>query len=201
MALTDKLTAIADAIRGKTGKTDGLTLDQMAAEIEGIQGGGGEFYFTPYGVGYTPNMVLDCTTIVSPAWKDAKNIKSLELTEWNPTAANKTNVQNAASMSDIFGYNSLETLLLPKLQYGGHYMARGSTNLKTVQLGSVGFPVTGGIGSLFFRDCAQTGLTITVYVDATTLADAKTKTGAPPWGATNATVIYRNSITGEVITE
>lgn len=37
MALTDKLTAIADAIRGKTGKTDGLTLEQMPGEIAGIQ--------------------------------------------------------------------------------------------------------------------------------------------------------------------
>lgn len=42
MALTDKLTAVADAIRGKTGGTEGLTLDQMAMEIEGISGGGGE---------------------------------------------------------------------------------------------------------------------------------------------------------------
>ena len=41
MALTDKLTAIADAIRGKTGKSDGLTLDQMATEIAGIEAGGG----------------------------------------------------------------------------------------------------------------------------------------------------------------
>lgn len=41
MALIDKITAIADAIRGKTGKTDRLTLDQMAAEIAGIQVGGG----------------------------------------------------------------------------------------------------------------------------------------------------------------
>lgn len=39
MALTDKLTAIADAIRGKTGKTDALTLAQMPGEIEGIQTG------------------------------------------------------------------------------------------------------------------------------------------------------------------
>ncbi len=37
MALTDKLTAIADAIRGKTGGTDELTLDQMATEIAGIE--------------------------------------------------------------------------------------------------------------------------------------------------------------------
>lgn len=39
MALIDKLTAIADAIRGKTGKADALTLDQMATEISGIETG------------------------------------------------------------------------------------------------------------------------------------------------------------------
>lgn len=39
MALTDKLTAIADAIRAKTGKTDGLTLAQMPGEIADIQSG------------------------------------------------------------------------------------------------------------------------------------------------------------------
>ena len=41
MALIDKLTAIADAIRGKTGGTDLLTLDDMEAAIAGIQSGGG----------------------------------------------------------------------------------------------------------------------------------------------------------------
>lgn len=41
MALTDKLTAIADAIRAKTGKSDSLTLDQMPTEIANITGGGG----------------------------------------------------------------------------------------------------------------------------------------------------------------
>ena len=41
MALVEKLSAIADAIRYKTGKTDPLTLDQMVEEIEGIQTGGG----------------------------------------------------------------------------------------------------------------------------------------------------------------
>ena len=39
MALTDKLTAIANAIRTKTGKTDSLTLEQMPSEIESITGG------------------------------------------------------------------------------------------------------------------------------------------------------------------
>lgn len=40
MALTNKLTAIGDAIRAKTGKTDLISLDQMPVEIESIQGGG-----------------------------------------------------------------------------------------------------------------------------------------------------------------
>ena len=39
MALINKLTAIADAIRAKTGKEDTLTLDQMPLEIAGIQTG------------------------------------------------------------------------------------------------------------------------------------------------------------------
>lgn len=39
MALINKLTAIADSIREKTGKTNMLTLDQMPLEIAGIQTG------------------------------------------------------------------------------------------------------------------------------------------------------------------
>ena len=41
MALTDKLSAIGDAIRAQTGKEEKLTLDQMPDEIAGISGGGG----------------------------------------------------------------------------------------------------------------------------------------------------------------
>ena len=39
MALIDKLTAIADAIRAKTGGTDAMTLEEMAAAIASIQTG------------------------------------------------------------------------------------------------------------------------------------------------------------------
>jgi hypothetical protein len=41
MALIDKLTAIGDAIRGKTGKTDLIKLDDMPNEIASITTGGG----------------------------------------------------------------------------------------------------------------------------------------------------------------
>lgn len=39
MALTDKLTAIANAIRGKTGGTATMTLDEMATTIAELGGG------------------------------------------------------------------------------------------------------------------------------------------------------------------
>ena len=41
MALIDKLTAIADAIRSKTGGTESMTLDEMATAILNITVGGG----------------------------------------------------------------------------------------------------------------------------------------------------------------
>lgn len=53
MALTDKLSAIADAIRGKTGGTEELTLDQMVDAIAGIESGGGG--------GETVTMAASCT--------------------------------------------------------------------------------------------------------------------------------------------
>lgn len=55
MALTDKLTAIADAIRSKGGTTDQLTLSGMVDAINAIQTGGGS------GGG----QVFQCGTVVS----------------------------------------------------------------------------------------------------------------------------------------
>ena len=53
MALTDKLSAIGNAIRAKTGRTESLTLDAMPNEIASIETGGGtipEEAFTLTGV-------------------------------------------------------------------------------------------------------------------------------------------------------
>ena len=71
MALTDKLTAIADAIRGRTGKSDGLTLEQMAAEIAGIQariGAGNELSYPcdTYAL-YAQRVVVGENTVTSSA--------------------------------------------------------------------------------------------------------------------------------------
>lgn len=163
------------------------------------KGGGEEIYFSKHGAGYTADMVLDCTVIIGGLWNGADNLKSLELTEWNPTSA--VNIPLAGgSITDTFRSTSLETLLLPKLQYGGHYWARNATGLKTVQLGSIGYPVVIGLG-YFFYGCEQGDLTITVYVNALTIEEANAIVVGAPWRATNATIVYRNSTTGEVITE
>lgn len=82
MALTEKLTAVADAIRGKTGKSETLTLDQMATEIAGIEVGGGGFSFeqiaTPDGVAID-NLDLDFNITRSYAFHENKGIKKVTL--------------------------------------------------------------------------------------------------------------------------
>ena len=46
MSVYEKMTALADAIRSKTGGTEKLTIDQMATEVNGLQvGGDGEEWF------------------------------------------------------------------------------------------------------------------------------------------------------------
>ena len=61
MALTNKLTAIANAIRAKTGKTGALSLDQMVSEIGGITTG-----ITPTGTkSITTNGTHDVTSYAS----------------------------------------------------------------------------------------------------------------------------------------
>lgn len=69
MALIDKLTNIADAIREKTGGTDPLTLDAMAEAIAGIEAGsGGSFVFEEKGT---------ITHTLSGYWKNADKFDPL----------------------------------------------------------------------------------------------------------------------------
>lgn len=70
MALTDKLTAIADAVRAKTGGTALLSLDDIVSAIGGISSGGGPF--------------ANATTLgVYEATEDVSAIQIDWLTEWD----------------------------------------------------------------------------------------------------------------------
>lgn len=62
MALTDKLTAIADAVRYKTGTTDAMSLTQIAEAIASIETGGGDSEPVVYGT-FIPDS--DCRLTVN----------------------------------------------------------------------------------------------------------------------------------------
>lgn len=68
MALTDKLTDIADAIRDKTGTTNKYNLVEMAETIGTIQGGSGED-----GGYYTPSISQSTANTMTIAFTASKN--------------------------------------------------------------------------------------------------------------------------------
>lgn len=95
---------------------------------------------------------------------------------------------------------ALKTVYLPKItsldadNNADRGVFRGCTALESVQIGSVGYSVT--IKNNNFYGDTQTGLTITVY---TTSAYADTALTNIRNGATNATIIIKDSTTGETL--
>ena len=127
MVLTDKLTAIADAIRSKTGGTDSLTLDQMAGEIDNIQSGGAtepyiEEVYNSYGAlinvnmhGYTKirrcafydctllaltSLPSDITSIGKSAFNNCTGLTSITF-EGTPTSINSSSFSNCSNLTTI----------------------------------------------------------------------------------------------------
>lgn len=139
MALTDKLTSIADAIRGKTGKTDGLTLEQMPGEIEGIQTGGGGDTSIEDGLvtctltSYSNDRI---TTVGRSAFMYRNTLASVSLP--NLTIVNTEAFQGCTAlthvsfpnvtelMHSVFRDSGLKTFYLPKVTKIGGYAFRGS---------------------------------------------------------------------------
>lgn len=120
MALTDKLTAIADAIRAKTGETGKMTLEQMPDKIGAISGGGG---FDTSQITTTTNMFecseaqsidvsgLDVSNVhaMDRMFYGCQNIKSLDLSSLNVS-------EYMMSANDMFGEcTNLEVLDISSL--------------------------------------------------------------------------------------
>ena len=155
------------------------------------------YYMTKYGVWYPPNIDIKLNNFNAHAmpqnlYNSADHLVSARL-------AGVTNIQGGAN-ANPFSHSSIVTLELPSLKSNNTYIADDCKKLQTVILGSVGVAVNSVYGRAF-RDCTNSNLTITIYVDAATLADIPTAvSGNSPFGAVNATIIYKNSTTGEVIT-
>lgn len=182
---------ICDAVRGKTGETAQMVSSEVAPAIEGITGDGEVLYYTTGEIYVEHVVVPDSITVLKNAAYNIPGIKSVY-------APNVTELQGHY----VFGqaWNTMEEIICPKLQFmGAAYWCNGG-RLKTVQIGSVGYPVSGMTYGKGFDNNRREDLVITIYVDATTLAEVPTDiTDYAPFGAVNATIVYRNSTTGEVI--
>lgn len=175
--------------------TENGTHDAAAyAEVNVNVESGAELLFTTSGVMYVEEIVVPETVTALAA--NAYNINGIK----SVTALGVTSLGGHYCFGGA--WNSLEVLICPRLtSWPGNYWCRGG-NLREVQAGSIGYPVTAMLNTKGFDLNKRTDLAITIYVDATTLAEVPTDVSSyAPFGATNATIVYRNSTTGEVITE
>lgn len=110
---------------------------------------------------------------------------------------------NSSNLNSVILGNceKLEKVCLPDLSgLNNSYMVTACTALKELQIGSIGNAMTGMYNNAL-DGCTNNDLVVTIYVNASSLADVPTAiTDNAPFGATNATIVYRSSVTGEVLT-
>lgn len=170
------------------------TTTSLINKVSDISGG---YYNTGDGKLYAKNMVLsnlNANTAISSMnylYSGCRYLESVVM------SGGKISGFSSYIFSDC---TCLKSAKINNITAYGHYWFKNCKNLSKAQLGSIGFPVT-SMAIYTFYGCTQTELEITIYVDAETLSDIPTDiSSVSPFGATNATIIYRNSTTGEVIT-
>lgn len=149
MALTEKLGNIADAIRGKTGGTSPLTLDQMATAIAEIQtgGGGDEMYIALSNDTLTDySLPSGVSKVRAYLFAGSKNLKTADL------SALDVNGGGTIGSSAFYQCEKLESVVFPSDQAVGSWVSwigsrafSGCKSLKEVCIptpGTFGTPAT-----------------------------------------------------------
>ena len=173
MALIDKLTAIADSIRGKTGGTDALSFDQMAAAISAIETGGGgakvteyivtedtdrSLWFNAVGIKLVKGLnllVIGDTVDVSGVVNNRSGLIVLCLILWDGTPITNKKPDTLSPDSNITGFHSVSNAWSRTL---------GSSNQGLCSGGTTGLSV-GEDGLLTFTTSA-TGVTTGNYANS-----------------------------------
>lgn len=168
-------------------------MDYASAEVN-VDSGGAEVYYSGMGQMYTPHMVIPNGNMryARDHFSDAVNLVSFIQQYGTP-----------ASDSDygLFrGCTALETVWVSRATFGACVFGSCSA-LKTITLGRVGLAVT-SLNTGMWDYTVKNVETITCYVNATTLAGIPTAVSGRilPSASPNATIIYKNSTTGEVLT-
>lgn len=212
------LTHTADRIRAKTSSTDPITWDAAKGfgdAVDAIQAGDNT-YMAETGSYAMYKKVMDVTANGVPNMWGCTELEEFHAPNFNGELPASTfrgcnnlrivDIPNVKSVAGAFAFYEdalLETLIFAKLNssrnggWNNSGVFRNCTGLKNVQFGSVGYsayPTASTIYNAFDGD-TQNDLTITIYVPD----DATLPISGQPWGATNATIVYRSITTGEVI--
>ncbi len=137
MILTNKLTAIADAIRGKTGKTEAMTLDRMPTEIQGIETGGGEDFL----VAYMNNTLTEYSS------EEVTRIPAYAFSSSGSGKVASVNLPNVVNIGmNAFYYNSYIT----ELNFPKATKIEASAFQNVSKLASINVPAATSIGNYAF---------------------------------------------------
>ena len=211
--ITRLQTAKADlktAIEGKgVTVSSSATLDDYADLVDLISGGGGStmlYCNTVNGqtIFYAEDMILDATAPYALVQKFQgaaylKKIKMLRDTYYGDGSYQVYKAfYNCPLLESVQVLNGFDS-------YGYcEDIVANCPNIKEFIVGDIGYPNTVGMGPTsgsyrMFRNLTIP-FDIIIYTTATSLSDVPAiLTSGSPWGATNATIIYKNSVTGEVL--
>ena len=125
MAIEDKITAIANSIRSKTGETDLLTLDEMPAKINNISGGSGSNDFDKYIEGTLTEFTSNVETIRSQGlW-------------WGTFETANFPEAKRIEASAFWECTKMKNLYLPKVEFRGNSGLYSSSGLTRLDLPSI----------------------------------------------------------------
>lgn len=165
----------------------------MIFDMTKRKGGVEEVYCTKFGRVYVKNMELITTVdnmdpgMLNGTYQNADELETVYMhgTPWTSTVG----LQNTFNTCGKLKHATIEQVR----RYSNYVFIR-CPMLETAQLGCVG----NGVLALYntFYGLTQQNLTITIFVDDETAIPLANS----PWGATNATIVYRSSTTGEVRT-
>ena len=186
MSINEKMTAIADAIRTKTGGNEPLTLDQMAQEIAGIQTGAGEDDVLVQLLNRTITRFESdkITELGGRSFCSCKALISLSLP--NCVTTDEGSLQDCTSLETVHLPNlsnlgircfmnctKIEELVFPKVSSASTYVFYGCSALKKCDLHAVKY-----IGNISFQNCKSLKALIIRTNSLCTLAGSAVFTGS-----------------------
>ena len=197
----DQLLADLASANAATGKADTTLHDALNSLIEGFGGGGEEvFVVANTGKQYTKHFRHITGGIQADSSATTNFVNATELVSFETDLVGNgycfaSKVFSGCSKLESVVFSRLDRIITPLDIY------YGCNALKTVQLGSIGYPITALSDVRMMRGCSAP-VELTIYVDATTFGEIPGGiANYAPWSNLNAVIIYRNSTTGEVITE